>query len=139
MGDTTGIRVLVLAGAEDLRRAHDAASWLGRPRVDHVLVALPWVGEPLRSIAGRRVRRHLNDGGGRAGELALGVAVLALWLVPSLLHVPRPGWPSVAVLLIVTAVGGKLLGLAWSRRRLRGELRRLGAGADANPTARAHR
>jgi hypothetical protein len=46
MGDTTGIRVLVLAGGEDLQRAHDAASWLGRPRVDHVLVALPWVGEP---------------------------------------------------------------------------------------------
>jgi hypothetical protein len=95
-----------------------------------------WLGEPRRSTAARRVRRHLNDGGGRAGALALGVAVLALWLAPPVLQVPRPGWASVAVLLLA-AVGGKLLGLTLSRRRLRGELRRLAAGADARPAARA--
>jgi hypothetical protein len=129
MGDNSEIRVLVLATADDLQRTYDAASWVGRSRVDHVLVALPWVGEPERSAVARRVRRYHNDCGCRMGELVLGVAVLVLWLAPPALHVARPGWPSVVLLLVLAAVGGKLLGLAWSRRQLKGELRRLGDGA----------
>jgi hypothetical protein len=129
MEDISRARTLVLATSDDLESAYAGATVLGRPWVDEVRVALPWLEEPERQAAARRLRRHHNDCGCRVGEVALAVAALTAWLAPVLLDVDRPGWPSVVLFLVVAAVGGKLLGLAVSRRLLMLDLRRLSAGA----------
>ncbi|MFI7245277.1 hypothetical protein [Streptomyces qinglanensis] len=126
---------LVLQRAEDLRRAAALASWLGRPTVDEVVVLLPWLGTGERGRSAETVRRLFNDCGCTAGIAAFTGAVSA-FLVYRLAIAPGVfPWPlfGVTVLLGVAAgVCGKLLGLAWSRRRLRGLLLRPSeAGPDA--------
>jgi hypothetical protein len=117
-------RVLVLSAPGDVERARDDATWLGRERLDHVLVALPGVGEPTRTELARRVRRHTNDCGCRAGELVALLTVLVLWLGPF-----SPGVLPGLGLVLGAAVAGKLAGLAVSRQLLRADLRRLDAAA----------
>ena len=130
MGDGPGTDVLVIADGGDLRRAHDTASWLGRPRVERVVVTLPGLTEAERQRAGQRLRALHNDCGCRTGELSLVLTAAAVWLAPLAAPVPRPGWPVVLLLLVLAAVGGKLLGLARSRHLLREELRRLRATTE---------
>ncbi|MEU3193321.1 hypothetical protein ABZ686_22410 [Streptomyces sp. NPDC006992] len=126
---------LVLEGAEDLRRAAALASWLGRPTVDEVVVRLPWLGTGDRGRSAESVRRLFNDCGCVAGTAAFTVAVSAFLVYRLTIASGVFSWPlfGVTVLLGVAAgVCGKLLGLAWSRRRLRGLLLRL---SEARPDA----
>ena len=135
MGTTNPPTVLVLADADDLRRAYAGATWLRRERVDHVLVALRSVPEPTRAEAARRVRRHLNACGCRAGEAALVLALAVALLIPWHPVGPAP----TAVLVVLAGLAGRLLGLAWSRRQLRNDLRGLAAHARLDLDAPALR
>ena len=138
MEEQSGAGTLVLATAKDVEQAYVRATLLGRRPVDEVQVALPWLSEHERQSAARRVRQNLNDCGCRTGELVLALVGLTVFLGPALLRLDRPGWPVVVLLLVVAAVGGKLLGLALSRRRLRLDLRRLSSGAAIKKAGGGH-
>jgi len=123
MAHSPNARVMVLADAGDIDAAYTEATWLGRSRVDIVMVSLPGLTESARAEAALRVRRHLNDCGCLWGEIAILIGIATIWLTPVALTVPT-------VLVVgLAGVAGKLFGLAWSRRRLRLELRRLSADA----------
>jgi hypothetical protein len=124
MADISDARVLVLGNASDLDAAHADATWLGRARVDHVLLELPGLTERTRTQSALRVRRHINDCGCLWGEIALLAGIVTVWLTPVAVTAP------VVLLVVLSAVAGKLLGLAWSRRQLRLDLRRLAADAQ---------
>lgn len=138
MEDNPGTSTLVLATPEDIEQVYADASVLGRRPLDEVRVDLPWLTDDERESAARRVRQHHNDCGCRAGELVLALAALSIWLAPDLLDVARPGWPDAALLLVVAAVAGKVLGLALSHRALRNELRRLRSGARTDEWGGGH-
>ncbi|HKA85995.1 MAG TPA: hypothetical protein VKD21_19170 [Acidimicrobiales bacterium] len=122
MAHSPNARSMVLADVGDIDAAYAKATWLGRSRVDSVTVALPGLDEGARADAATRVRRHVNDCGCLWGEIAILLGVATIWLTPMALTVPT-------VLVVgLAGIAGKLLGLAWSRRRLRLELRRLAAG-----------
>jgi hypothetical protein len=123
MAHSPNARAMVLAGAGDIEAAFSEATWLGRSRVDSVIVALPGLTESARAEAAVRVRRHLNDCGCLWGEIAMLMGVATIWLTPVALTVPT------VLVVCLAGVAGKLLGLGWSRRRLRLELRRLAVDA----------
>jgi len=138
MEERPGVGTLVLATSDDIERAYAGASVLGRRYVEEVHVVLPWLAEQERHSASRRLRRHHNDCGCRTGEVVLAVAALIAWLAPGLLHVDRPGWLALILLLVLAAVGGKLLGLFVSRRQLRLDLRRLSSGVPTDEMRGGH-
>jgi hypothetical protein len=125
MAHSPNARVVVLADAGDIEAAYTDATLLGRSRVDNVIVALPGLTESARAQAAVRVRRHLNDCGCLWGEIAILMGIATIWLTPVALTAPT------VLVVCLAGVAGKLLGLGWSRRRLRLELRRL---ADARST-----
>jgi hypothetical protein len=125
---------LVLESSDDLERATALASWLNRPTVTEVVVRLPWIDGDERHTYATAIRRLFNDCGCAVATAAFIAAVAASLLTPV---VTRDwSWPLVGtslVLSITAAVAGKLLGLAWTRHRLRALLRRVGRGASAAP------
>ncbi|MCM0676766.1 hypothetical protein NCC78_19050 [Micromonospora phytophila] len=110
-----------IADSADLDRTEALVSWLRRPHVDGVAVTVPGLDAARRERSARQLRRHFNDCGCAWSALALVAAVTA-----ALVLGPRGGAIAVAALgCLGAAVTGKLLGLAWSRRRLLTLLRAL--------------
>lgn len=124
MADGSDTRVLVLASGRDLDAAYAKATWLGRARVDDVVLELPGLSDGTRAQTASRIRGHVNDCGCLWGEIALLVGIATVWLTPLAMTAPN------VALVVLTAVAGKLLGLAWSQRQLRHDLRRLAADAQ---------
>ena len=120
---------MVLSCEEDVAAAHAATGWRDRGRVERVVVDLPGMSPKVRAQAEQRIHRLRNDCGCLWGELGLLVVLLGLTVGPA------AGWVDgvlpVSGCALAAAVGGKLLGLAWSRRRLRVELGRLCAQAGS--------
>ncbi len=119
---------LQLASRPDVDRALGLAGWLNRPGVRDVDLSLAGLDPAQRAQRAELIRRLFNDCGCAAGTVAF-LAAAALALV---IRVAGSGWDWRSLGLaagagVGAAVAGKLGGLAWSRHRLRTELRRLGA------------
>ncbi|MEV6816443.1 hypothetical protein [Micromonospora sp. NPDC051296] len=104
-----------IAGHADLDRAEALVSWLERPHLDRVTITLPGLDTTERERTAVTLRHLFNDCG-----CAWGLAALVVAGAGSLLAWPSGGRGiAVAVLgCLLAAAAGKLLGLAWSRRRL---------------------
>ncbi|MEU8297150.1 hypothetical protein AB0C04_07685 [Micromonospora sp. NPDC048909] len=111
-----------IADQADLDRAETLVSWLQRPHLDRVTVTMPGLDDTERDRAARAIRHLFNDCGCTWAAVAFVAAGAAAVLIgPS-------GGRAVAVAAagcLTTAVADKLLGLAWSRRRLLARLRSL--------------
>ncbi|QLH25536.1 hypothetical protein [Streptomyces sp. Rer75] len=117
---------LKLECPEDLEHAAALASWLGRPTVHDVVVLVPWLDPDERRRSAATIRRLFNDCGCAAGMAAF--AVTAGVALGYQFAVGGWSWPSAGVGVLVAVAGGavgKLLGLAWSRHRLRSLLLRM--------------
>lgn len=125
--------VLTISSRTDLERAVSSATWLSRPRVAAVHVALDGVDQARSAALGTRIGKLFNDCGCAWGEITLAAALVMLLLGPRLVGWPAGlNWGGVVVICAVTAISGKLFGLAWSRRRVRQLLRQL--AATSTPT-----
>ncbi len=104
-----------IADHADLDRAEALVSWLERPHLDRVIITLPGIGTTERERAAANLRHLFNDCG-----CAWGLAALVLAGAGSLLVWPSGARGVTGAVLgcLLAAVAGKLLGLAWSRRRL---------------------
>ncbi|PZG16421.1 hypothetical protein C1I95_17700 [Micromonospora craterilacus] len=104
-----------IADHVDLDRAEALVSWLERPHLDRVTITLPGLDTTERERAAVTVLRLFNDCG-----CAWGLAALVLAGTGALLVRPDGGQGIAGVVLagLLAAAAGKLLGLAWSRRRL---------------------
>ncbi|NJC68611.1 hypothetical protein HC031_02560 [Planosporangium thailandense] len=125
----------MLESQEDVLQAAALASWLDRPSVSDVVVALPWLDTAERASSARAIRRLFNDCGCGVGSVAF-VATVTAVVLPRVLS-RAWSWPSLGTAVgagIAAAVAGKLAGLAWSRWRLRTRLRRL---AETRPAESA--
>jgi hypothetical protein len=128
VGDLQENRVLTIADRTDAERAATTATWLSRPRVAAVEIAIHGVDAPRAAALGARIRRLYNDCGCAWGELALAAALVVVALGPALVGWPAGlGWGSGVLVCAGAAVAGKLAGLAWSRWRVRLLLRQLAA------------
>ncbi|WP_233362184.1 hypothetical protein [Streptomyces sp. GMR22] len=118
---------LKLEWPEDLEHAAALASWFGRPSVHEVVVLVPWLDADEQHRSAASIRRLFNDCGCAAGMVAFAVTVGVV--LGRQLAVGGWSWSSAGIALLVGVVGaavGKLLGLAWSRHRLRSLLLRIG-------------
>lgn len=116
---------LILEDSSDIERAQSLASWLNRPRVEHVQVLLPWLNAGEQTRAARAIQYYLNDCG-----CLWGAAAFLLVLIPSVCAEPwgSAGLRTAAVHLAVSlgaALVAKLAGLGWSSWRLKVLLSRL--------------
>ncbi|MEU1803652.1 hypothetical protein [Streptomyces sp. NPDC019937] len=126
---------LNLEWPEDLEHATALASWLGRPSVHEVVVLVPWLDADEQRRSAASIRRLFNDCGCPAGMAGFVVTVGVV--LGHQLAVGGWSWPWVGFALLAGVAGGavgKLLGLAWSRHRLRSLLLRIGR---SRPTVRA--
>lgn len=122
---------LVIENSLDLQRAGQLVSWLNRPTVDQVLIALPWIVRAEQQRSAKTLKFYFNDCGCLWGSPAF-VAAGAVCL----LFGPWDGrstWAAVGVSLLVAvaaALMAKLAALAWSRRRLKVLLHRMAPAED---------
>ena len=117
---------LTLKDLDDLEQSSRFVTWLRRPSVDRVLVALPQLDEPERQRAATELEHLFNDCGclwGSLGFLAAFVSVFTVGLLQG-----GFSWAILGASLgigISAALVGKLLGLRWSYWRLRAWYRRM--------------
>lgn len=126
---------LKLEWPEDLEHAAGLVSWLGRPSVHDVVVLVPWLDADEQRRSAASIQRLFNDCGCAAGMAAFAVTVGVV--LGHQVAVGGWSWSSAGITLLVGVAGGavgKLLGLAWSRHRLRSLLLRMGR---SRPSVRA--
>lgn len=111
-----------IATHADLDRAEALVSWLRRPHLDRVTITMPGLDNTDRDRAVGAIRHLFNDCGCTWAAVALVAAGSAVLLIG-----PSGGRAvaGAALCCLTAAVAGKLLGLAWSRRRLLARLRSL--------------
>jgi hypothetical protein len=119
-------RLLTVERAQDLEEARAMARWIGRPQFSEVRLAVSSIDEATRQRLARRLLALFNDCGCGWGQVAFLAALpFVLWRLPA---ERLPPLPMIIVGLVIAAtvsIAGKGLGLAWSRWRLRAELREL--------------
>lgn len=117
---------LSLENAEDIKRAESMVSWLNRPQIEDVILALPWLDAGLRERTAKKTKFLFNDCGCFWGGPSF-LIVFSIHFFPGL-SMAGFSWRMLGFSFLYGMAAGvtaKFLGLTWSLYRLKRLLRSL--------------
>lgn len=124
--DVSHERVLSLRSVEEVDEARAFVRWIGRPQFSAVHLDAPSLDEKTRQRSAKRVRKLFNDCGCGWGQVAFAAAFpVAVWRLLAEIDAALLAVAGGLVFATAASIGGKGIGLAWSRWRLLTKLREL--------------